>query len=158
MTRSAVVAGCLILQLGCSWRPDAAERLAHCLKEAIEEQPREGAIIRASCDLEMPGSYLVVLHPEGALREEQVVSAGLPSTLLSELRELRLGTNPGIYVISTDPGVSGIGTGRTILSKWTTSQMHFVQIDNTMVLAKTMQPVSVDIGGPPDRRVIEAIH
>ena len=57
----------------------------------------------------MPGSYLVVLHPEGALREEQLVSAGLQQALLPELQELRLGTNPAIYVIATDPGVSGTG-------------------------------------------------
>jgi hypothetical protein len=36
--------------------------------------------------------------------------------------------------------------------------MHFVQIDRLMVLAKTSQPVRVDLGGSSERRVIEAIH
>jgi hypothetical protein len=106
----------------------------------------------------MPGSYLAVLHPEGALREEQLVSAGLPPALLPELRGLRLGNEPALYVIATDPGVSGTGASRSILSSWTTYQMHFVQSDKVMVLAKTTQPVNVDLGGSPERRAIQAIH
>jgi hypothetical protein len=158
MPRPAVVAGCLILQLGCSWLSDPAVRLAYCVEGAVKEQPRDGAATQASCDLEMPGSYLVVLHPEGALREEQVVSAGLPMALLPELRVLRLGNNPAIYVIATDPGVSGTGSARSTRSSWTTYQMNFVQIDKLMVLTKTTQPVRVDVGGSPERRVIEAVH
>lgn len=158
MTRPAVVAGCLILQLGCSWLSDPAVRLAYCVEEAVKEQPREGAATQASCDLKMRGSYLVVLHPEGALRDEQVVSAGLPQALLPELRVLRLGNNPAIYVIATDPGVSGEGAARSTRSSRTTYQNNFVQIDRLMVLAKTTQPVRVDLGGPPERRVIEGVH
>ena len=106
----------------------------------------------------MAGSYLVVLHPEGPLREEQAVSEGFPQALLPELRELRLGTNPAIYVIATDPSVSGTGSSRSILSSWTTYQMRSAQIDKLIVLAKNTQPIRVDVGGSPERRVIEAVH
>lgn len=148
----------MILQLGCSWLSDPAVRLAYCVEAAAREQPRDGAATQVSCDLRMPGSYLVVLHPDGALREEQVVSEGFPQALLPELRVLRLGNNPAIYVIATDPSVSGTGSSRSILSSWTTYQMHSAQIDKLMVLAKNTQPVRVDVGGSPERRVIEAVH
>jgi hypothetical protein len=153
-----VIVGWLSLQVACSWQADPAIRLADCVEEAVKEQTPDSAAILASCDLEMAGNYLLVLHPEGPLREEEVVSAGFPRDLLPELRVLKLGTNPGIYVIATDPGVTGTGADRSPRSSWTTSQMHFVQIDRLMVLAKTSQPVRVDLGGSSERRVIEAIH
>jgi hypothetical protein len=158
MNKPAVFAGCLILQLGCSAMSDPAVRFAYCLEEAVKEPMRDGAATQASCDLKKSGSYLVVLQPEGALRDEQLVSAGVPQSLLPELREMRFSDNAAIFVIATDPGVSGFGASRSIKSSWTTYQMRFVQIDKLMVLAKTTQPVSVDIGGSPERRVIEAIH
>ena len=156
ITTLGMVAGCLMLQLGCTRLSDPAVRLAYCLEAAVKEQPRDGLATQASCDLKMPGSYLVVLHPEGALREAQVISAGLPQALLPELRGLRSGVNPAIYVIGTDPGVSG-NTSRSTRSSWTTYQMNFVQIDKVMVLTKTTPSVRVDVGGSPGRRVIEAI-
>ena len=158
MTRRAVVAICLMLQLGCGWLSDAAVRFAYCVEEAAKEHSRNGAATQANCDLKMPGSYLVVLHPAGALREEQLASAGLPQALLPELRVLRLGEQPAIYVIATDPGVSGVGTARSFLSSRTTYQMNFVQIDRVMVLAKTTQPVRINVGGPAERPVIEGLH
>jgi hypothetical protein len=36
--------------------------------------------------------------------------------------------------------------------------MNFVQINKLMVLTKSTQPVRVEIGGSPSRRVIEAVH
>ena len=52
----------------------------------------------------------------------------------------------------------GQGASRSILSSWTTYQMRSAQIDKLMVLAKTTQPVRIDVGGSPERRVIEAVH
>lgn len=157
MTRVGAAAACLMMQLACAWTPDASTRFAYCVEQAIDEHARDAAV-QATCDLEMPGSYLVVLHPQGALREAELASSGLTTDLLAEMRVLRIGVQPSIYVISTDPGVSGTGTDRSFFSKRTTYQMHFVQIDTLMVLAKTTQPVIIDIGGPPERRVIEGIH
>jgi hypothetical protein len=158
IVRPALIAGCLILQIGCGWQSDAATRFADCVEGVVKAPPRDGSAARAGCDLGMPGSYVVVLHPEGALREQEVVSAGFPQALLPELRGLRLGQNPAIYVIATGPDVSGLGSERSTRSSWTTAQMHFVQIDTLMVLARNGQPVSIDVGGPPERRVIEAIY
>jgi hypothetical protein len=158
MSRRAVVAICLMLQPGCDWLSDPAVRLAYCVERAAREHPRDGTATHVSCDLKMPGSYVVVLHPEGALRDQRLVSAGLPQALLPELGVLRLGEQPAIYVIATDPGVSGTGSSRSIRSSWTTYQMKFVLIDSLMVLAKTTQPVRVDIAGPAERPVIEGVH
>jgi hypothetical protein len=154
-----VAIGCLILQAGCSWLSDPATRLAYCLEGAVSQQSREGTTTEASCDLEMPGSYMVVLHPEGTLRDEQLVSAGLPPALLPELRLLRSdGGHPAIYVIATDPGVNGTGTSRSILSTRTTYQDRFIEIDKLLLLAKSTQPVKVNIGGSREHRVIDALH
>jgi|SRR5688572_21512332 len=158
MTKWIAVSICFALQLGCSSSSAPALRFARCVEGAIKERPADAAAVHASCDLKLPGSYLVVLHPKGALPDEQLVSAGLPRALLPEFRELRIGEQPGIFVIATDPGVSGIGSDRTTRSTWTTSQMHFVQIDSLMVLAKDTQPVSVDVRGPAGRRVIERLN
>ena len=143
-------------QLGCGSPSDPSTRFAYCVEEAVK-QSSDGAA-QASCDLQMPGSYLVVLHPQGALREEELASTGLPPDLVSEVRVLRLTDQPGIFVIATNPGLTGTGTDRSTPSSRTTYQMNFVQIDRLMVLAKTAPPVRVDLGGPPDRRVIEGIH
>jgi hypothetical protein len=147
---------CVLLSPGCGLS-DPAIRFAHCLEEAIKEHPGAAAA-HARCDLELPGSYLVVLHPKGTLGDEQLVSAGLPQALLPELRTLRLGVNPAIFVISTGSQVTGMGASRSTRSSRTTYQMNFVEIDRLMVLAKTTQPLGVDIGGTAERRVIEAIH
>jgi len=158
MIRRAAVALCLTLHLGCGLLSDPATSLAYCVEEAITNHAGNDSATQATCDLDHPGRYLVVLHPRGALLEGELTAAGLTSDLLAEMRVLRIGVQPAIYVISTDPGVSGTGTDRSRLSQRTTSQMHFVQIDTLMVLAKATQPVIVDIGGPPGRRVIERIH
>jgi len=158
MTRRAVVAIWLLLQAGCGWLSDPAVRFAYCLEQAVKEHPRDSTVTHASCDLKLPGSYVVVLHPEGTLGDKQLVLAGLPQALLPELRELRFGDEPAIYVIATDPGVRGTGADRSTRSSRTTYQMRFVQIDSLMVLAKSMQPVEVVIGGPAARPAIEGVN
>ena len=157
MAKRALVTICVLLQAGCENMSAPALLLADCMEEAVNEQRPDGAVTHARCDLGMPGSYLVVLHPKGTLSDEELVSGGLPQALLPELRTLRLGENPAIFVIATDPQVTGTGATRSTRSTWTTSQMHFVQFDRLMVLAKTTQPVGVDVGGTADRRVIEGI-
>ena len=158
MRQLRLVAIVLAAQLGCNSLSDPAVRLAYCLEGAIKAHARDGATFNASCDLKMSGSYLVVLHPEGELSDEQLVSAGMPRPLLAELRALRIGDRPAVYVIAADPAVSGTGAGRSSLSSRTTYQNNFVRIARLMVVAKTTQPVGVEIGGPPDARVIEGIR
>jgi hypothetical protein len=59
-----------------------------------------------------PAAYLVVLHPKGALPDEQLLSAGLPQALLPELLELRIRERPAIYVMATGADVRGAGANR----------------------------------------------
>jgi hypothetical protein len=158
MTRAATVAACLMVQMACAFTPDAATRFADCVEQAIDEAPRDAATIQVTCDLERPGRYLVVLHPQGELREAELAAAGLTPDLVAEMRVMRIGVQPSIYVISTDPGVTGTGTDRSPLSNRTTSQMHFVQIEKLMALTRTTQPVTIDIGGPQERRVITGVR
>ncbi len=158
MIRWGAVALCLMLHPGCGLLSDPATGLAYCVEEAIRKHAGNASATQATCDLDNPGRYLVVLHPAGPLRESELAAAGVTPDLLDEMRVLRLGVQPAIYVIATDPDVTGTGTERSRLSQRTTSQMHFVQIDKLMVLARNTQPVIVEIGGPPERRVIEGIH
>jgi hypothetical protein len=158
MIRWGAVALCLMLHPGCGLLPDPATGLAYCVEEAIRKHAGNASATRATCDLENPGRHLVVLHPPGPLRESELAAAGVTPDLLDEMRVLRIGVQPAIFVIATDPGVTGTGTDRSTLSQWTTYQNNFVQIDKLMVLAGNTQPVVVDIGGPPERRVIEGIH
>jgi hypothetical protein len=157
MARWVAVSIGLALQFGCSLSPDPAIRLADCVEDAVDRSA--GSLSSwADCDLKMRGSYLIVLHPQGDLADDQLMSAGLPKSLLPEFRALRIGERPAIYVIATGPDVSGVGSGRTTLSSWTTSQNNFVQIDRVMILARDTQHVSVDVGGPIERRVIARLN
>jgi hypothetical protein len=158
MARRVVVAAGLLFQLGCAWVTDAAVRFADCAEAAVDKHTRDGAAAQVSCDLQIPGSYFVVLHPAGALREQELASAGLPLALLPELRVLRIGVNPSIYVIATGPDVTGVGADRSIRSSRTTSQIHFVEIDEVMVHAGTDQPVRIEIAGSVERPVIASVH
>jgi hypothetical protein len=106
----------------------------------------------------MPGEFLVVLHPQGALREQELVSAGVLPELLPEFRILRTSDNSAVYVVATGPAVTGSGTTRSIRSTRTTYQERFINIERLMVLAKGTQPVGVDIAGPPGRPAVVAIH
>ena len=120
MDRWVAVSIGLALQFGCSLSPDPAIRLADCVKDAVDRSA--GSLASwANCDLKMRGSYLIVLHPQGYLSDDQLISAGLPKSLLPEFRALRIGERPAIYVIATGPDVSGVGSDRTTLSSWTTS-------------------------------------
>ena len=142
----------------CNSFSDLAVRLADCVGEAISAAVPSTAVIEASCDLKLPGNYLIVLHPSGELSDEQLLAGGVPEPVMPELRAMRIVDNASIYVISTDPGVKGAAAQRTTLSSRTTSQNKFVSISKLMVLAKTSQPVLVEIGGPGTARVIQTIR
>lgn len=153
-----VIGGCLLAQLGCSSLSDPATQLADCMEAATRTRPWGAATTSATCDLGMPGEFLLVLHPQGALREQELVSAGVSSELLPEFQILRIGDNSAIYVVATGPAVTGLGTTRSIRSTRTTYQKRFINIERLMVLAKGSQPVGVDIAGPPGRVAVVAIH
>lgn len=116
-------------------------------------------MISVTCDLKLSSQYLVVLHPAGELREEELVKAGVAPTLLDEFRALRISDNPAIYVVATDPAVTGVGANRSIRSTRTTYQQRFVEIDRPLVVVKrALQPVRVELSGTIERRVVSGIH
>jgi len=153
-----LVSSCLLTQLGCGSLSDPATQFAYCLEAAATARSLGSTTTNATCDLGMPGEFLLVLHPQGALREQDLVSAGVSTALLDEFRILRITDNAAIYVVATGPGVTGFGTSRSIRSTRTTYQQRFINIERVMVLAKDTQPVGVDITGPPGRREVVAVH
>lgn len=153
-----LVGGCVFAQLGCGALADPATQLAYCMEAATRTRARGAATTRATCDLGMAGEFLVVLHPQGALREQELLSAGVEPELLREFRTLRITDNAAIYVLATGPAVSGFGATRSIRSTRTTYQERFINIERLLVLAKGTQPVGVDIAGPPERIAVVAIH
>ena len=155
MKRVSLLLGVAFL-FACNSFSDPAVRLASCLDDAISGAVPSTAVIEAACDLKLPGNYLVVLHPSGELSDEQLLAGGVPEPVMPELRALRIGDNASIYVISTD--AKGNGTERTVPSSRTTSQNKFVKIDRLMVLAKSSQPLIVEVGGAADARVIQALR
>lgn len=137
------------LPLACSFASDPAVRLAQCLESAINDAVPSTPSIEATCDVEQPGSYVVVLHPSGEVTDAQLVEAGIPEASIPELRALRISDNASIYVISNDA---------TVKSSRTTVQNNFVKIDHLLAKAKSSQPLVVNIGGGATSRVIQAIH
>ncbi|MFN7941082.1 MAG: hypothetical protein U0X73_05760 [Thermoanaerobaculia bacterium] len=84
----------LLTQIACATVADPAVRLARCMKQAA----RAGALA-SSCDLRVPGAYLVVLCPQGDLKDADLLAAGVPAKELERVRQLRLGSRPAVLVI-----------------------------------------------------------
>ena len=144
--------------VGCgSFMTDPAVRLAYCLEGAVKDAGAS-ATAQANCDLKISGSYLVVLHPAGEVSDAQLTAAGVSPDVVQEVRALRIADRPAIYVVSVDAGVTGTGTGRSVLSSRTTYQNNFIRIDRLMAVVKTSPPVNVTIGGAAGARVIEDIR
>lgn len=160
--RSLVAAPLFVLALAslpaCDSFSDPAVRLSTCLESAISSAVPSTAVIEATCDLELAGNYLVVLHPSGELSDEQLLAGGVPEPVVPELRKMRIADNASIYVISTDANVKGTGVDRTTPSSRTTSQNKFVKIEKLIVQAKTSQPVFVEISGAATARVIQTVR
>ena len=139
----------LVLPLGCDTLTDPAVRLAYCMEEGVKKSDAAAASIQVTCDLKLPGNYLVVLHPAGQLTNEALLAGGVPAVTIPELRSLRISDNASIYVIATN---------RQMPSSRTTYQNNFVRIEQLIVQAKSSQPVTVDVGGPAGARVIQAVR
>jgi len=136
---------------------DPAEAFSQCMEDAIKISP-SSMTTSVSCHVNL-GSYVLILHPQGQLTDDELTTAGVSAAILPELRALRIGDQPAIYVIANGPGVSGIGINRTIKSSRTTAQALFVRIDRLFFQAKTIsQPVIVTITGPAGAKVIDRIE
>ena len=161
MTRKVLLlapaVACLVFQLGCGMLSDPAVRLANCMEDGLKNSKAD-AFTRVNCDLKQPGNYVVVLHPDGQRNDDELRTGGVPDDVIPELRAMRIGDNASIYVISTDPKVTGTGVNRTVKSSRTTYQNNFVHIDKLIVLSKTTPLVAVEIAGPAGARTIQSIR
>jgi len=154
----AVVAMASMPQYNCDPFSDPATRLATCLERAIKQETTHRVVVHASCDLKITGRYVVVLHPAGEVTTEDLVYAGLPESLVPELRAMRLRGSPAIYVIAADRSVTGIGANRSVLSSRTSVQSTFVQINDLMVITKNTPPLTVEVGRPAGEPVIQRMR
>jgi hypothetical protein len=127
------------------------------MQEAIKNTPPQLTVF-ATCRVGASSSYLVVLHPQGALTDDELMAGGMPGSLIPEVRAIRSSDEPAIYVIETNQFVTGIGDSRKPMSGRTTSQNSFVRIDRLQTLAKTSQVVLVTMKGLEGSRIIEKIE
>lgn len=139
----------LAVQLACDKLSDPAVRLAYCMEEGVKKADTAATSIQVNCDLKIPGDFVVVLHPSGDLKDEEFASAGAPPAVIADVRALRIGDHPSIYVIAT---------GKQTPNSRTTYQNNFVKIDKLMVVFKSSRPVTVDISGSAGARTIQSIR
>lgn len=134
----------LLGTLGCSLLTDPAVRIAQCTERAAESLDRSGSdhtVTTCPPHSQIHGQYLVVLHPEGQLSDEELIQGGVPQGLLPFLRQLRLGDSAAVYVF---PGESVRAASRT------TYQKRFVHIPRLFVLEKeTRGPVRIAVAETP---------
>jgi hypothetical protein len=139
-----------VLQWSCSAAIDPAVRLAYSLEKRVQEHRSEGGPFQATCELDMPCGYVVVLHPDGELTTEQLITAGLSRSQVEAIRSLRLGPNAAIYVLPSDPAMP---------NSRTTHQRTFVRIPQVLVVHKSSSELlTVSFAGAPEARFIQSIQ
>jgi len=153
-----IVAMSSMPQYDCDPMAEPATRLERCIERAVKQLKRAGQVGSTTCDLKLPGRFVIVLHPPGTLSGEELTSSGLPESLLPELRAMRMKGDPGIYVFSIDRNVKGIGSNRTVPSSRTNTQSTFVQINELLVVTRTTQPVTIDVGRTQEAAVVRRIR
>lgn len=145
-------------QYDCDPLAEPAERLERCLERAVKQQTRVGQVSHVACDLKISGKFTVVLHPPNELSNDELVWGGMPENLIPELRTMRQRRGPAMYVIASDAHIKGVGIGRTVLSSRTYSQSTFVEIPQLMVVTRSKQPLTVEIGKTRETSVIRRIR
>jgi hypothetical protein len=145
-------------QYDCDPMAEPATRLEHCIERAVKQLKRQGEIRNTTCDLKLPGRFVIVLHPPGTLGGEELLSAGIPESLLPELRAMRMKGDPGIYVFSIDKSVKGIGANRTVPSSRTNTQSTFLTINELFVVTLNKQPITIDVGKTANSAVVRRIR
>ena len=142
----------------CDPMAEPATRLEKCIHRAVLQLKRPGEIINTTCDLKLQGRFTIVLHPPGTLGQDELTSAGVPESLVPELRAMRLKGDPAIYVFSIDRGVTGVGAHRTVPSSRTNSQSTFVEINELLVATRNTQPITIDVGKTQAKAVVKRIR
>jgi hypothetical protein len=148
--RNVVLGSGLVLCLGCAHFTDPAVRLARCMeREARALDGSSHERMERACRLGTPGGYLVILHPEGTLSDEELLRGGVPQSMVTFLRRFRIGTHEAVYVF---PFESVKHASRT------TYQHRFVRIPQLMVLERaTPEPVVVQLVKAQDAMEVETL-
>ncbi|HSK77593.1 MAG TPA: hypothetical protein VLQ45_14170 [Thermoanaerobaculia bacterium] len=151
LLRSFLLTTALVLGLGCSLFTDPAVRLARCVEhgaKALDRSSQERS--SQPCRLGTDGGYVVVLHPQGQLSDEELLRGGVPEGLLPFLRQFRNGDNEQVFVF---PFESVRAASRT------TYQHRFARIPQLLVLEKkTPEPVVIELRKGQDDREIASLH
>ena len=153
-----IVAMGAMQQYDCDPMSEPATKLEKCIHRAVLQLKRPGEIITASCDLKLPGRFVIVLHPPGSLGQEELTNAGVPESLVPELRAMRMKGDPAIYVFSVDRNVTGIGANRSVPSSRTNTQSTFVEINELLVATRNTQPVVLDVGKTQNSAIVKRIR
>lgn len=118
MRKNKILAIALVILalVSCGFTSDPAVRLAECMERATK-----AGELSSSCDLEVSGGYVVVLHPAGELTDEELTAAGVPPDLVPSVRSMRNAQNGAIYVFADSEPASR-----------TTYQNNFVTIPKAL--------------------------
>lgn len=153
-----IVAMGAMQQYDCDPMAEPATRLEKCIYRAVKQLKRPGEIVNTTCDLKLPGRFVIVLHPPGTLSHEELLAGGVPDSLVPELRAMRMRGDPAMYVFSADRNVKGIGSARTVPSSRTNTQSTFVEINELLVASRNTQPVTIDVGKTQTTAVVKRIR
>ena len=151
LLRSFLLTAGLALCLGCSLLTDPAVRLARCVERGSESLDRSSQESSSRpCRLGTEGGYVVVLHPQGQLSDEELIRGGVPERLLPLLRQLRNGENEQVLVF---PFESPRAASRT------TYQHRFARIPQLLVLEKKRpEPVVIELRQSPEAPEIASLQ
>ena len=158
LTTLTIVAMGSMPQYDCDPLAEPATRLERCIERTVKQMKRQGEVVHATCDLKLPGRFVVVLHPPGELSNDELITAGLPESLVPELRALRMKGSPAMYVMAADRTVTGTGGQRTVQSSRTTTQSTFVEINELMVVTRITQPLTVEVGRTATASVVRRMR
>jgi hypothetical protein len=149
--RSVLLSAGLALGFGCSLFTDPAVRLARCVERGSESLDRSSQERSSQpCRLGTRGGYLVVLHPQGQLSDEELLRGGVPEGLLPFLRQFRNGDNEQVFVF---PSESVRAASRT------TYQHRFARIPQLLVLEKKRsEPVVIELRQSPEAPEIASLR
>lgn len=149
--RSSFLAAGVILCAGCSSFTDPAVRLAKCVERHSRSLDRSSQDrFSAPCRLGTENGYVVVLHPQGQLSDEELIQGGVPKGLLPFFREFRKGDNEQVFVF---PSESVRYASRT------TYQHRFARIPQLLVLEKKKaEPVVIELLKSEDAREITGVQ
>lgn len=149
--RSFLLTTGLALCFGCSLFTDPAVRLARCVERGSESLDRSSRELSSRpCRLGTDGGYVVVLHPQGQLSDEELIGGGVPERLVPLLRQLRNGENEQVLVF---PYESPRAASRT------TYQHRFARIPRLLVVEKEKpDPVVIELRQSPESPEIASLR